>query len=123
MFRDFPLPMHSEAQIAAEAGQCAQEQGKFWEYHDKMFENQRQLTSDKLKEYAGALGLDTGAFNECLDSGRFREQVSTDHREGQQAGVTGTPAFFINGRFLNGAQPYEAFKKIIDEELELAAGS
>ena len=110
--------MHKEAQGAHEAAQCANDQGKFWEYHDKLFENQRALQPDKLKQYAGDLGLDTAAFNTCFDSNKHTEAVKTDLREGQAAGVTGTPAFFINGRFLSGAQPYEKFAQIIDEELE-----
>ena len=113
--------MHADAQLAHEAGQCAGAQGKFWEYHDKLFENQRALKEPQLKEYAAALELDTDAFNSCLDAGKYRSDVTSDHQAGQAAGVTGTPAFFINGRFLNGAQPFEAFQKLIDEELEMAS--
>ncbi|MDH3785292.1 MAG: thioredoxin domain-containing protein, partial [Acidobacteriota bacterium] len=82
VFRDYPLPanMHPEAQISAEAGQCAHEQDRFWDLHDKMFENQRALTSEQLKGYAAELALDTAAFDECLDSGRHRETVLADHR-------------------------------------------
>ncbi|MCP3980464.1 MAG: thioredoxin domain-containing protein [bacterium] len=118
VFRDFPLPFHNNAQMAAEAGQCAHAQGKFWEYHDVLFNNQKALGADQLKKYAADLGLDTGRFDKCLDSGEFTEQVKADHAEGAAAGVTGTPAFFVNGRFLSGAQPFDAFKQIIDEELE-----
>ena len=114
--------MHKDAQLAHEAAQCANAQGKFWEYHDKLFANQRALKEPQLKEYAAALNLDTNAFNSCLDSGEFREDVTKDHAAGTAAGVTGTPAFFVNGRFLNGAQPFEAFKLLIDEELEMAGG-
>ncbi len=109
--------MHDQAQIAAEAGQCANEQGQFWPYHDKMFENQRGLGAANLKSWAAELGLDTAKFNECLDSGRTTADVKRDFEEGSRAGVTGTPAFFINGRFLNGAKSFADFKKIIDEEL------
>ena len=119
MFRDLPLAMHKEAQGAAEAANCASDQGKFWEYHDKLFENQRALAIDQLKEYATALELDSEQFNDCLDSGKYTEDVKADARHAQSLGVTGTPAFFINGRFLNGAQPYEKFAQIIDEELAL----
>jgi protein-disulfide isomerase len=119
VFRDFPLAMHKDAQGAAEAANCAGDQDKFWEYHDKLFENQRALATDSLKQYAVDLELDTEQFNGCLDSGKYTADVKTDMAQGQALGVTGTPAFFINGRFLNGAQPYEKFVQIIDEELEL----
>ncbi len=102
---------------AAEAALCAKDQGKFWEYHDKIFATQRSLEDADLKRYATELSLDVEAFNSCLDSGKFRNEVMQDMREGQQAGVTGTPAFLINGRFLSGAQPFDAFKAIIDQEL------
>ena len=118
MFRDYPLGFHDRAQPAAEAAQCANEQGKFWEYHDKLFENQRALQDSNLRQYAVDLGLNAESFGECLDSGRFRDDVTQDMREGTSVGVRGTPAFFVNGRFLSGAQPFDAFAKIIDEELE-----
>ena len=84
-----------------------------------MFENQRSLAEANLKQYAGDLQLDTDAFNSCLSAGKFRADVNQDMQEGQAVGVTGTPAFFVNGRFLSGAQPFEAFAQIIDEELEM----
>ena len=118
MFRDYPLGFHDRAQPAAEAAQCANEQGKFWEYHDKLFENQRALQDSNLRQYAVDLGLNAESFGECLDSGRFSDDVAQDMREGTSVGVRGTPAFFVNGRFLSGAQPFDAFAKIIDEELE-----
>ena len=118
MFRDFPLGFHDRAQAAAEAAQCAHAQGKFWEYHDKLFENQGALQNENLKQYADDLGLDADDFGECLGSERFREDVTQDLREGSTYGVRGTPAFFVNGRFLSGNQPFDAFAKIIDEELE-----
>ena len=117
VFRDFPLSFHDRAQAAAEAAQCAHAQGKFWEYHDKLFENQKALGDDNLKAYAAELGLDAASFGECLDSGRFRDDVTADFREGSQFGVKGTPAFFVNGRFLSGNQPYEAFARLVNEEL------
>ncbi len=118
VFRDFPLPMHKEAPKAGEAGQCANDQGKFWEYHDKLFENQRALTDDKLKAYAGELGLDVTAFSSCLDSGKYTAEVEADKKAGAAVGVAGTPAFFINGQFLNGARPFDSFKELIDSELK-----
>jgi protein-disulfide isomerase len=111
--------MHKDAQGAAEAANCASEQDKFWQYHDKLFENQRALAIDNLKQYAVDLQLDSEQFNGCLDSGKYTEDVKDDMLHAQSLGVSGTPAFFINGRFLNGAQPYEKFVQIIDEELEL----
>ena len=117
MFRDFPLSFHNNAQISAEAANCASDQGKFWEYHDKLFENQTKLDKPNLVQYAEQLQLDAAAFNECLDSGKYTVDVLQDMSEGQSVGVTGTPAFFINGRFLNGAVPYERFAAIIDDEL------
>ena len=110
--------MHSQAKPAAEAAQCAHAQGNFWPYHDKLFENQRSLTPDSLKKYAADIGLDVEAFNACYDGGEHRGIVQEDYQQGQRLGVTGTPAFFINGRFLSGAQPFEAFKTIIDQELQ-----
>ncbi len=118
VFRNYPLPFHDDAVGAAEGAQCADAQGKFWEYHDKLFANQRALDTTNLKKYAVELGLDAEAFNACLDSGKYKETVTEDHAYGSTLGVRGTPAFFINGRFLNGAQPFEAFQSIIDEELE-----
>jgi protein-disulfide isomerase len=118
VFRDFPLPNHSMALPAAEAAQCAHEQGKFWEYHDKVFQNQISLTPDNLKKFAEETGVDLASFNACVESGRNRASVQGDYQDGQRAGVSGTPAFFVNGRFVSGAQPFEQFQSIIDEELQ-----
>jgi len=118
VFRDFPLTsMHSNAQKAAEAAECADDQGQFWAYHDILFQNQQALDIDSLKEYAQELGLDTDAFNECLDSGQYTPEVENDLAQGQSYGVTATPTFFINGRLLRGAQPFSAFEAMIEEEL------
>lgn len=117
VFRDNPLPMHNRAVQAAEAAQCANEQGKFWEFHDKLFGNQQGMSDDDFKKHATDLGLNVDAFTACYTSGKFKADVQNDMKEGGQAGVTGTPAFFVNGRFVNGAQPFEAFKTIIDDEL------
>jgi protein-disulfide isomerase len=117
VYRDFPLPNHPMAMPAAEAAQCAHAQGKFWEYHDRIFASQRELSPEKLRQLATETGLDTQAFGACLDSGQFRNDIQQDHQQGQQAGVSGTPAFFVNGRFLSGAQPFEVFQLIIEEEL------
>lgn len=117
VFRDFPLAFHPNAHKAAEAGHCADEQGKFWELHDKMFANQRALGGDELKAYAREVGLDGERFDECLDSGKMAEKVIANMQAGEEAGVRGTPAFFVNGQMLSGAQPFEEFRKVIDREL------
>jgi len=120
VFRQFPLTsIHPHAQKAAEASLCAAEQKKFWELHDALFQDNRNLDVASLKQKASTLKLDMNLFNSCLDSSRQAEAVKKDIFEGVKAGVTGTPAMFINGRFLNGAQPYAAIAKVIDEELQL----
>ena len=118
MFRDLPLGMHQNAQKAAEAAQCARMQGKFWPYHDKLFANQQALAVDQLKQHAKDIGLDTAAFNACLDGGKTKDEVLADMKDAAALGVTGTPAFFVNGRFVSGAQPFESFVSLIDEELK-----
>jgi len=117
VFRDFPLPIHPQARPAAEAASCANAQGKFWEYHAKLFANQSALGDDKLKEYAQDVGLDPAKFEECLTRKPFRAAIDKDMSEAAKLGINGTPAFFINGRLLSGAQPFEKFKEVIDEEL------
>jgi protein-disulfide isomerase len=119
VYRNYPLPNHPQARPAAEAAQCANAQGRFWPYHDRLFANPSKLSDDELKRAAAELGLDTARFNACFESHQFKTVVDADVLAGQDAGVTGTPAFFINGRELTGAQPFEQFQKIIDEELQL----
>jgi protein-disulfide isomerase len=116
-YRHYPLGNHPNARPAAEASQCANEQGKFWPYHDRLFATASRLGPDDLKQDAAALGLDTAKFNACVDSHKYKADVDADVAAGDEAGVDGTPAFFINGRMISGAQPFEAFKRIIDEEL------
>ena len=116
-YRDFPLSsIHPSAQRAAEASRCAAEQGRFWAYHERLFSSEA-LDVKTLKEHARTIGLDQPRFDRCLDDGRQRQAVDRDAEQGRLAGVTGTPAFFINGIPLTGAQPAAAFEKIIDEEL------
>ena len=119
VYRNYPLPNHPDARPAAEAAACAAEQGQFWPYYDRLFADQTKLSADGLKQSAAALGLDTGRFNACVDTHKYKDRVETDIKEGNEAGVNGTPAFFINGRLLSGAQPFDAFKRVIDEEIEL----
>jgi predicted DsbA family dithiol-disulfide isomerase len=124
VFRQFPLnSIHARAQKAAEASLCADDQGKFWEMHDAMFARQKELAVPNLKEMAAELSLDAEDFASCLDGSKYAEQVAADLEAGQAAGVSGTPAMFINGRFVNGAVPYEALAAIVDEELRRASGS
>jgi len=118
--RDFPLSFHKNAKKAAMAAECAKDQDgddAYYKYHDKLYENNTELSVDNLKKWAGELGLNTVKFNECLDSDKFAEEIDKDFADGQSYGVTGTPAFFINGRRISGAQPFNVFKNIIDEEL------
>jgi protein-disulfide isomerase len=119
VYRNFPLQNHPHARPAAEAAQCANEQGQFWPYHDRLFSEPGKLSDAELKQTAAALGLNAPQFNKCVDDRKFQSVVETDAQAGVNAGVTGTPAFFINGRLLSGAQPFDAFKRVIDEELEL----
>ena len=120
VFKDFPLPNHAEAQKASEAAHCAGEQGKYWEMHDAMFANQRALQVPALKQAARALGIDGAKFDQCLDSGTHAANVRADYELGEKMGVNSTPTIYINGRPLVGAQPFEQFRLIIDEELSRA---
>ena len=120
VYKDYPLPSHPNAFKAAEAGNCAHEQGRFWELHDTMFASQGSLDVDALKGYAVDLGLDPGAFDECLDSGRHAATVDRDMRIGMSYGVSSTPTLFLNGRAVLGAAPYGTFVEIIREELAAA---
>ena len=118
VFRDFPLSFHQNAQKAAEAAECAGEQGKFWEMHDLLFEGGVQDGTAGFKQYAKQLGLNTAKFNECLDSGAMASEVRKDTADGAAAGIQGTPGFLINGKLISGAMPFSNFKQIIDDELE-----
>ena len=114
--RDFPLEFHANARPAAEAARCANAQGKFWPYRTALFASQN-LTEERLKSIADETGVDRAKFDECLASDQFASAIDKDMADGQGVGVNGTPAFFVNGRLLSGAQPLEAFKEIIDGEL------
>lgn len=114
VYRDYPGPNHPHAQQAAEAAQCAGDQGKFWEYHDSLFDRQAPGTGWNFTELAKEIGLNQDAFATCLNTGRYREEVAKDLRDGFKLGVTSTPTFFINGRPLVGARPFADFKALID---------
>jgi protein-disulfide isomerase len=117
VYRDLPLPSHRNAPKAAEAAHCAGDQGKYWEMHAKLFSNQRNLEVPALKGYAKELKLDQAKFDKCLDSGTFAPVVEENRKVGSDAGINGTPAFFVNGVLISGAQPFDAFKEVIDAEL------
>jgi protein-disulfide isomerase len=121
VYMDYPLPMHSHALDAAKAGRCAAEQGKFWPYHDAMFADQSHESPADLKAIAKNLGLDTAKFDTCFDQAKYEAGVRADMEQGKQLGIDGTPAFFINGRMLVGAQPAENFNQMIEEELSSKA--
>ncbi len=127
-FLDFPLPFHQEAFKAAEAANCAGEQGEFWEMHDKLFENQKALKPADLKRYADEIRLDLNTFGQCLDSGKYADKIRKDMAESQKAGITGTPAILLgwlqtDGKtvkavnLIKGAQPFTVFKAAVDSLL------
>jgi len=115
VFRDLPLASHKNAKIAAEAAECADEQGKFWEYNDLLFENQHSLGIESLKEFAKNTGLDTKEFNNCLNSGRQTPEVEKDIADAQLAGIMGTPAILINGYYVSGLTSLAYLEEIIDD--------
>jgi protein-disulfide isomerase len=120
-FKHLPLPMHTQAASAAAASEAAHRQGKFWEMHDKIFANARSLSEESYVRWAGELGLDVEKFKQDLASADVKQRVERDAQEAQRLGVSGTPSFFVNGRFVSGAQPFESFKRMVDEELGKAA--
>ncbi len=120
VWKDLPLPFHQNAMPAALAARAAGEQGKFWEMHDKLFANQANLDRPSLEKYATELGLNMGRFKAALDSEKFKKEIQADSDQGGKIGARGTPAFFVNGKFLSGAQPFESFKAKIDAELKTA---
>ena len=116
VYRHFPLEIHPRARPAAEAAACADEQGKFWDYHEKLFSG--GLEDADLQRYASELGLDTAAFQQCVSQHKTKDVVMSDLQAGKAAGVSGTPAFFVNGIMISGARPVDAFTKVIDKELQ-----
>jgi protein-disulfide isomerase len=119
-YKDFPLSMHARAEKAAEATRCASKQGKYWEFHDELFRS-KELDVDQLKAQARALKLDSADFDKCLDSGEESNVVERDRNEGTRLGISGTPAFFINGHFMSGALDYAALRQIVEQQLTLQA--
>jgi protein-disulfide isomerase len=117
-FKQLPLPFHDKAHLAAQAALAANEQGKFWPYHDKLFQNQQALDRPSLEKYAEEMGLNMTKFKAALDSGKFKNQVDAEAKEAAAVGASGTPTFFINGTKVVGAQPFDAFKTVIDTELK-----
>ena len=122
VFKHQPLPFHQQAPLASEYALAAGEQGKFWEMHDKLFGSQSDLSPDALKRYASELGLDQGKIDAFIESGKGKKMIQEDQALAQKVGATGTPAFFINGVKLSGAQPFASFQKVIDEQLTKAKG-
>ena len=116
-WKHHPLPMHKDSKLAHLASMAANEQGKFWEYHDKLFANQAKIQLSDLKQYAQELGLDMKRFDDSVTTARFRAQVEADTAEAMALGAGGTPAFFVNGRYPSGAKPFEDFAKLINAEL------
>lgn len=121
IYKHYPLSFHAGAKPAAEASECANDQSKFWEYHDKIFAEQEkqgqgtiQFGKPELKKWAGQIGLNVSQFNQCLDSGKYSKLVDDNFAYGSELGVSGTPTTFINGQRLVGAQPFASFKTIID---------
>jgi protein-disulfide isomerase len=112
-----PLSMHSKAQAAHEAAEAANQQGKFWEMHDLIFKNQREMSPENYLRYAAELELDVEKFKRDLTSKAVKTRIADDLKAAGTLGVTGTPSFFVNGRFLSGAQPFSAFKTLIDGEI------
>lgn len=117
VFKQFPLSFHKNAQGAAEASLCANEQGKFFEYHDVLFTNNKTLEKENLLKYAASINLDAAKFKECVVSGRMKAKVEADMKEGQDYGISGVPAFIIDGELVVGAVPYEEIKTVVDEAL------
>jgi protein-disulfide isomerase len=122
VYKDFPLPMHANAEKAAEAARCAGEQGKFWDYHNLLFTD-KKLQPDDLKLEAGVLKLDTVKFDDCLDSGKEAASVNQDRTEGLNLGLSGTPSFFLNGHFFSGAVDYKQLHQMVEQQLNTLLSS
>ena len=118
VYKHFPLDnLHPFGRTAAESAECAAEQGKFWEYADKLYENQKSFSKDYFPQAAGELNLDVDKFNSCLSSGKYKDRVNANQEEGLAAGITGTPGTYVNEQLIKGSLPYESFKQVIDSIL------
>ena len=118
VWKNLPLAMHKDAPLAHAAAMAAHEQGKFWEFHDKLFADPKKLKGPDLTRYAEELGLDMKRFQDAIAKEKFKPAVDADAAEAAAMGVTGTPAFFVNGKYLSGAKPVEEFAKVINAELQ-----
>ena len=117
VFKHMPLPFHPNAPAAHVAAEAAHRQGKFWPMHDKIFANQQEMSPEKYREYAKEIGLDLARFDRDLADASLKQRIDADAAEAQRLGVTGTPAFFVNGRYLAGAVPFAQIKAMLDEDL------
>jgi len=117
VYKHYPLSFHREAMNAHRAAEAAREQGKFWEMHDRIFQTPSDLSPETMRKHAEALGLDLAEFDEAYKSERVQKRIAADQEEGRKVGVRGTPAFFVNGKYIAGAQPFEAFRREIDAAL------
>jgi protein-disulfide isomerase len=117
VFRDFPLSFHKEAKNAALSANCAHDQGKYWDFSKELWNAQQALSTEKYTEIAKKINLDMNKFNQCVQSRKYDKEIDKDQNDGIEVGVSGTPAYFINGKFLSGAQPFESFRELIEEEL------
>ena len=118
VWKNLPLSFHPNAMPSALAAMAAHEQGKYWEFHDKLFADQKNQKRDDFLRYAKELNLDVAKFTQAFDSAKYKSKIEADAAEAAKLGVTGTPAFFVNGRFLNGAKPFAAFAELINAELQ-----
>jgi protein-disulfide isomerase len=118
VFRDYPLSFHKNAPKAAEAANCAGDQDKYWQFSNGLWDDQANLRPEVYSKIAKSIGLNEEKFKKCIESGKFTAEIEKDIQDGEDAGVSGTPAYFINGIFISGAQPFEKFQQLIDEELK-----
>ena len=121
-YKDLPLPMHTHAEKAAEAAQCAGLQGKYWEFHDELLKT-KELEVPQLKTSAQHLGLDVKAFDTCLDSGQQAKQIQSTLAEAEKLGLSGTPSFFLNGRYFSGAMKYDQLRQMVEDELKASSAN
>jgi protein-disulfide isomerase len=117
VWKNYPLDIHKDAPLAHVAAMAANEQGRFWDYHDKLFANQTKIKRDDLFQYARDLGLDIKRFEHSLEVEQAKPLIAADTAEAKALGITGTPAFFVNGRYLSGAKPFDEFAQLINGEL------